>query len=59
MIAYRQRKAEEEEDRRQARLEGVNGDAENHKPLSEILEALKARTEPQVQQQPSQRRSWG
>jgi hypothetical protein len=40
MVAYYQRKrdeVEEAEERREARL---NGDAGNHKPLSEILEAL-------------------
>ena len=39
MIAYRLRRSEEEEERRQARLEGVNGDAP-HKPLREILQAM-------------------
>jgi hypothetical protein len=54
MIAYRLRKAEEEEDRRQARLEGVNGDAGNSKPLSEILEGLTSKPEPTS----FKRRSW-
>jgi endogenous inhibitor of DNA gyrase (YacG/DUF329 family) len=39
MIAYRLRRAEEEEDRRQARLEVVNGDTP-HKPLSELIQAF-------------------
>ena len=42
------------EERREARLEVVNGDA-NHKPLAEIMKSLKERTEPQVQQQPPRR----
>jgi hypothetical protein len=50
MIAYRLRRAEEEEDRRQARLEGVNGDAP-HKSLSEILGVM---TKPE----PLKRRAW-
>ena len=53
MIAYRLRRAEEEEDRRQARLEAVNGDAP-HKPLREILRAF-PKPEPQ---ETFKRRNW-
>ena len=52
MIAYRLRRAEEEEDRRQARLEGVNGDAP-HKPLREILQAF-----PKPEPVSFKRRAW-
>ena len=47
MIAYRLRRAEEEEERRQARLEGVNGDAGERKPLSDLLKSLKPVAEPE------------
>jgi hypothetical protein len=60
MAAYHLRKLEEVEEAEDLKVEGVNGDAGERKPLSEILEALKERTEPQVQQQsPLQRRSLG
>jgi hypothetical protein len=52
MRAYRLRRAEEEEDRRQARLEGVNGDAP-HKPLREILGAF-----PKAEPVSFKRRAW-
>ena len=52
MIAYRLRRAEEEEERRQARLEAVNGDAP-HKPLRDILGVM---TKPEPTS--FKRRSW-
>jgi endogenous inhibitor of DNA gyrase (YacG/DUF329 family) len=56
MIAYRLRKSEEAEERREARLAGVNGNGNEHKPLSEILH-LKPDTLPKLE--PSfKRRAW-
>ena len=57
MIAYRLRKSEEAEERREARLAGVNGATGTHKPLAEILETLKPETLPKPEQS-FKRRVW-
>jgi hypothetical protein len=41
------------EERRQARLKGLNGDAGNHKPLSELLQAI-----PKQEPTSFKRRAW-
>jgi endogenous inhibitor of DNA gyrase (YacG/DUF329 family) len=64
MLAYHQRnherklaEVEEAEERRAARLAGVNGNGGERKPLREILEALKPETLPEPE--PSfKRRAW-
>jgi hypothetical protein len=72
MFAYRQRKlaeVEEAEERREALSEIVermkskpeataNGATGNHKPLSEIIEALKPETLPKLSEQSLKRRAW-